>query len=232
MWPHRWLSAIASATTPTRRSPSPAPSRRPTPTISADATLGDVPADPLALTDWDQDGLEVEFGALIEANAPVNIFQRAPRTALGSLEDGELDVDSDGTEITRVAWFTSNSQLRLFDSDTSFDINAFFATGGEGHDLTLRFQTTPDNAVEVNVTDVYSGGNSSRAHFDMSTAMTALLNTVGDGDLFIIGAYREPSLDPLDLAGTVTAADASITAAATLGDRPAAARCCRHRHGR
>ena len=184
-----------------------------------------------ALTDWDQSDLEVEFGALIEANAPVNIFQRAPRTALGSLEDGELDVDSDGTEITRVAWFTSNSQLRLFDSDTSFDINAFFATGGEGHDLTLRVQTTADNAVEVAVSDVYSGGNSSRAHFDMSTAMTALLNTVGDGDLFIIGAYREESLDPLDLCRHDHGGGRQHHGGRHPRDRPAAARCCRHRHG-
>ena len=191
----------------------------PTASISASADAGTAAGTatvravvPFALSDWDTTGLEVEAGALIEAAAPANIFQRAPRTVLGSLLEGEFDLDSDGTEITRISWTTGTSQLRLFDSDTSFDINAFFASGGAGHDLTLRFQTTADNAVEVNVEDAYVGGNPARAHFDVGTAMTALLNTVSDGDHFIIGLYRAEAPPTASASGAGDAGTAGGTA--------------------
>ena len=49
------------------------------------------------------------------------------------------------------------------------------------------FQTTPDNAVEVNVEDVYTaGGNNAHVRFNVGSAMAALLNAVGDGNRFII----------------------------------------------
>ena len=201
--------------------------------VTGTATLTVTPG--LTLADFDTTGLDVEFAALIEAAAPANIFQQAPRPARGSLVDGELDLDSDGTAITRVSWNTSTSQLRLNDNDTAFDMNAFFGTGGAGHDLTLRFQTTPDNAVEVNVEDVYTaGGNNAHVRFNVGSAMAALLNAVGDGDRFIIAAYRAEAGPDVDLAAT--GATGAVTGTATLTVTPPPNRPCGHwsdrgRHG-
>ena len=185
--------------------------------VTGSATLTVTPG--LTLADFDTTDLDVEFAALIEAAAPANIFQQAPRPARGSLVDGELDLDSDGTAITRVSWNTSTSQLRLNDNDTAFDMNAFFASGGAGHDLTLRVQTTPDNAVEVNVEDVYTaGGNNAHVRFNVGSAMAALLNAVGDGNRFIIAAHRAEAGPDVDLAAT--GATGAVTGTATLTVTP------------
>ena len=70
----------------------------PQPTVTRTAA----PTVALVLSDFVlADGLETEVLGLIEAAAPIDVFSRSPRTARGTLVDGELDLSGDSEPVTR-----------------------------------------------------------------------------------------------------------------------------------
>ena len=179
------------------------------PSISANATLA-----ALALSDWDRDGLQVEFAALIESAAPIDFYAGSPRALRGSLLEGNVLLGVDDDPITRIRYQSDTNRLAFNDSGT-IDLGAFFGAGGVGRDLTLHVQTTQDNAQEAAVATVESGSAVGAARFNMPQAVVDLLDSISVGDRFIIGAYRQAP-EPLAASATITAANPSITANATL----------------
>ena len=181
------------------------------PSITANATFA---APPLALSDWDRDGLQVEFAALIEAAAPTDFYAGSPRALRGSLLEGNVLLGVDNNPITRIRYQSANSRI-IFNDSSTIDLATFFGSGGAGRDLTLHFQTTQDNAQEVTVATAESGSAAAAARFNLPQAIVDLLDGIVAGDRFIIGAYRQAP-QPLAASATITAANPSITVNATL----------------
>ena len=100
----------------------------------------------LVLSDFDlADGLETEVLGLIEAAAGPDVFSRSPRTARGTLVDGELDLSGDSEPVTRFRFRAQatndpgGARITLNDSG-SLSLAAFFGSGGDGDDLTIWVQ--------------------------------------------------------------------------------------------
>ena len=115
----------------------------PEPTVTHTAA----PTAQLVLSDSDDTGLEVVAKALLAASAAAtvagNIFWAdADRGGTDTPLDGELGLGANNTVISRFRR-VSATVLVLNDNDnpSSFDIGAYFNTGGGGNDLTLYFQT-------------------------------------------------------------------------------------------
>ena len=112
---------------------------------SATGTAG-APVVLLVLADSDDTGLDVVAKALLVASAPgtsPNAFYRdSDRGGTDTPLDGELGLGDDNTVISRFLRGTA-TELALNDNDNpaSFNLGAYFTSGGDGEDLTLYFQT-------------------------------------------------------------------------------------------
>ena len=101
---------------------------------------------PLELTNLPLTGLQIEQRAVIESGANVgagnsDIFLFPPRGTSGSVEDGDITIET--TEITRVRVQGNGALLSLSDSNQpdALNLSTYFSTGGAGRDLTLYFVT-------------------------------------------------------------------------------------------
>ena len=101
---------------------------------------------PLELTNLPLTGLQIEQRAVIESGANVgtgnsDIFLFPPRGTSGSVEDGDITIET--TEITRVRVQGNGALLSLSDSNLpdALNLSTYFSTGGAGRDLTLYFVT-------------------------------------------------------------------------------------------
>ena len=101
---------------------------------------------PLELTNLPLTGLQIEQRAVIESGANVgtgnsDIFLFPPRGTSGSVEDGDITIET--TELTRVRVQGNGALLSLSDSNLpdALNLSSYFSTGGAGRDLTLYFVT-------------------------------------------------------------------------------------------
>ena len=101
---------------------------------------------PLQLTNLPLTGLQIEQRAVIESGANVgtgnsDIFLFPPRGTSGSVEDGDITLET--TELTRVRVQGNGALLSLSDSNQpdALNLSTYFSTGGAGRDLTLYFVT-------------------------------------------------------------------------------------------
>ena len=101
---------------------------------------------PLELTNLPLTGLQVEQRGVFEAGANVgsgnsDIFLFPPRGTSGSLEEGDLTLET--TEITRVRVQGNGALLSLSDSNQpdALNLSSYFGASGAGRDLTLYFVT-------------------------------------------------------------------------------------------
>ena len=101
---------------------------------------------PLELTNLPLTGLQIEQRAVIESGANVgtgnsDIFLFPPRGTSGSVEDGDITIET--TELTRVRVQGNGALLSLSDSNLpdALNLSTYFSTGGAGRDLTLYFVT-------------------------------------------------------------------------------------------
>ena len=133
--------------------------------LSAAVTLA-VP--PLALSDFDTTGLEVDASALIEASGPGtsgnNLYADSDRGGTDTPLGGELGLGADDTVISRIRRIDGNTlQLNDDNNPSAFDIGAYFATGGAGNDLTVSLQTAAGGLVTFTAaSQVETGGNAVR----------------------------------------------------------------------
>ena len=129
--------------------------------LTGDLTAG-VPVDPLVLADFDQAGRQFDVLALIEAGTveagtAYGLWARSPRDAVGSLLDGEADIDGDAEPLTRLRWNDVDDVLILNDNGVT-DLGAYFTTGGDGEDLTISIQDVDGVASETVAAGFLAGG--------------------------------------------------------------------------
>ena len=171
----------------------------------------DVPG-PLVLADFDTDGLELDALALIEAGAGANdtLFGQPPRTAVGTLLDGELGIGSGDTQITRIRRRGGN--ILVVNDDEPLSLDAYF--NGAGADLTLYVQTR-DGVASVPVSMQSNAGANFIQLGALDAAFQALLDGIADGDRFIFALARQ------------AVAVVAVRGAAAAGGAEAAARLLR-----
>ena len=143
---------------------------------------------PLALADFDAEGLELDALALIEAGAGANntLFGAPPRTVVGALLDGELGIGAGDTQITRIRRRGGN--ILVVNDDEPLSLDAYF--NGAGADLTLYVQTR-DGLASVPVSTQSSAGANFIQLGALDAAFVALLDGIAAGDRFIFALARQ-----------------------------------------
>ena len=127
-----------------------------------------------------------------------NFLLRTDTGTLGTLEDGDFPAN-----ITRIRDRGPND-FQLNDNPNIADIEAFFATGGDGSDYWIHIQDAGGVAsIEASTLDT-GASNANNARFDSTSAFDTIVSRIADGDLFII-AFTEPDVpDDLEVGGAAT----------------------------
>ena len=184
--------------------------------ISAAASL-----DLLLLSAFDATGLTMDWLALFEAPATINatgdLFGRSPRTAFGTLVDGEAGIGVNDANITRIRKDGNlNDQIR-FNDNAGFSWSTTF--GGDGSLTNQRFyvQTFSGLAVVPLEGNVASAAGNNFL-LDIPVADQAIVASIVGGARFIMG-FGAPT--PIDTSITLDGGlSGSIEGAASLGGEP------------
>ena len=171
-----------------------------------EATVTHTPAPTLALSDFDDSGLDVEAAALLEASAPGtagnNLYADSDRGGTDSPLEGELGLGPDDVVISRIR-HGSETVLSLNDNNNpvALALDDFFE--GDGNGLTLYLQTEADGVVSFDVADQLSGNrNSSTVRFTLPADAQTLLNNIPDGGRWIFAlAQATPVAQDHEVAG-------------------------------
>ena len=112
--------------------------------------------------------------------------------------DGELGLGDDNTVISRF-FRGGQTELALNDNDSpaSFNLGAYFTSGGDGEDLTLYFQTAADGEISFAASQFASGGGNF-VRFTLPADAQDLLDNLATDDRFIFKAARPSSIAPSD----------------------------------
>ena len=188
----------------------------PEPTV----TLTAAPPAAIALADFDTDGLEVEFLALLERPNVTDTRvlyadpDHGPDPAQSPI-DGELGLSGGETVISRI-FNQTNANLTLNDRDdpVALDIGAYLSTNGDGNDLTLWFQRGGVARQGVVLADATVSGGGNFVNIACPTALKTLLNAIAVGDQYLFGGTRPEST------GTDHAVDAGAAAWAFAAPEP------------
>ena len=149
----------------------------------------------MALSDFDDTGLDVETAALLEASGPGtagnNFYADSSRNGTDSPIEGELGVGAGETLISRMRR-ASTENLTLNDNNlpTALNFGVFFGTGGTGRDLTLYLQTTSDGLVSFTVAGAFLSAGGNWLNVVLPAAGRTLLNNLATGDRFIFALAR------------------------------------------
>ena len=168
----------------------------------------------------------IASSGLFTSGVPTNsggverLWGRSPRTAWGTLTDGDFEFD--GVSINEIRRATNGVNFRLLkNGGTGF--NTYFAVGGGGENARfyiLTAEITIDFGAVANIL-APSGGNFFNFTLPDSAGWRSALSSIDEGDLFIMG-WTVPSTT----SALAAAANASIevgfaaTAPATLGAAP------------
>ena len=168
---------------------------------TADWTVAYTAVTPLALANFDDEGLEVIAAALLVASAPGTSgstpYADSDRGGTDAPLDGELGLGDSETVISRISHL-SGGVLRLNDNDnpSALNIGDYFDTGGDGNDLILYLQTLDDGLVSFAIADNLTGGRSAGVvRLSLPSAGVALLNNIATGDRWIFALARIPTED-------------------------------------
>ena len=170
-------------------------------TITVSVTVSDAtgestePIALLVLADSDDTGLDVVAKALLVASAPGtsgnSFYADSDRSGTDTPLDGELGLGADNTVISRFFRF-SETIIALNDNNNpaALDIGAYFATDGDGEDLTLYFQTVADGEVSFSVSSQFDSGGGNNVRFTLPTDAQDLFDNLATGDRWIVKAAR------------------------------------------
>ena len=191
-------------------------------TLTAAVTIAVVP---LALTDLDTTGLDVDAKALLvasdDATAGNFFYEDEDRGGTDEPLDGEIGLGDNDTVISGIRRRTATIlQFNDNNSPTALNIGAYFSTGGAGNDLTIYLQTVNDGEVSFTVASAVSFSRVDQVRFTLPSDAQTLLNNLADGDRFIFALARA-SVQPV--AATFTGAAGSLAVAVTnaeLGTSP------------
>jgi len=153
----------------------------------ARARLDVLPA--LTLADFDTRGLDIEALALIRAGpGPADtIYAAPPRGTVGALVDGELGLGPGEVPITRLR--RRNGAMLAVNDDDPLALADYFGTGGAGAGLTLYVQTQ-DGLGTISVAVHGTAGDDFIQFGPIGAALDAILDGIGEGDLFIFALAR------------------------------------------
>ena len=188
---------------------------------AASATEPDVA---LALSDFDQAGLEADVLALVEAGAvggepALYAASGSSWSASGSLVDGELGLGSGDEAIVRVAVMGGGEVLRFNDAG-SLSLSAYFGASGAGSDLTVWVQTAA-STVSFAASDVKSAGGN-YVNVNVPADARSVLSGIGSGDRFILALTRPATLVLSDFDQAGLEADVlALVEAGAAGAEPA-----------
>ena len=143
----------------------------------------------LALSDFDDAGLDVEAAAVLVASAPGTagntLYADSDRGGSDTPLEGELGLGPDEVVISRIRHGAA-TVLSLNDNNNpaSLALDDFFE--GDGNGLTMYFQTEADGVVSFDVADQLSGNrNSATVRFSLPADAQTLLNNIPDGGRWI-----------------------------------------------
>ncbi|MDE0392826.1 MAG: hypothetical protein OXI57_12245, partial [Rhodospirillales bacterium] len=148
---------------------------------------------PLGLADFDAEGLQVDVLALIRAGAgPAGtVYAAPPRGSVGALVDGELGLGAGDAPITRIR--RRNGNMLLINDDDPLSLAGYFNPGGPGADLTLHIRTRA-GAASLPVIEHGREGSDFIQFGPLGTDLQALLDGIGNGDLFIFALARPAAI--------------------------------------
>ena len=189
-------------------------------TVSAAAVL-------LTLADFDvPSGHDEVDVALITSGLDNNDWHYNEDLSVGTLEDGTLEPEAN-YEITRIRHNSANA-LQLNDNPDSADLSAFFASAGNGADLTIHIQDATGVASFVVADETVAAAGTNFIRWDVPNAFETVLARIGSGDLFIFAFTRESAVTDLmptaptvtNKSGTVGTAFSTTLPVGTGGDTP------------
>ena len=158
-------------------------------------------APPLVLADSDDTGLDVDCKALLVASDDATVgnffYEDTDRGGTDEPLDGELGLGADESIISGVRRRTATVlQLNDDDNPVTFDIGAYFDTGGAGNDLTAYLQTLADGEVSFPAAAAFARANQVR--FTLPADAQTLLDNLEDGDRWIFKLARPAAVTPTD----------------------------------
>ena len=158
-------------------------------------------APPLVLADSDDTGLDVDCKALLVASEDATVgnffYEDTDRGGTDEPLDGELGLGADESIISGVRRRTATVlQLNDDDNPVTFDIGAYFDTGGTGNDLTAYLQTLADGEVSFPAAAAFARANQVR--FTLPADAQTLLDNLEDGDRWIFKLARPEAVTPTD----------------------------------
>ena len=167
---------------------------------------GRVEAQDLALSDFDDTGVETDVLALMTKGADGDSIYRSSASppATGSLLSGELGLGDGDVAICRIRVQEQGATLRIHDCDP-FSLANYFGAGGAGSDLTLRVQTSAGGTGTGTIDTARLGAGF--AAFDLDDDATAILNGLPVGTNYIIALVRDLPVDPTQVTGVGATAD-------------------------
>ena len=189
-------------------------------TVSAAAVL-------LTLADFDvPSGHDEVDAALITSGLDNNGWHYNEDLSVGTLEDGTLEPEAN-YEITRIRHNSTNA-LQLNDNPDSADLSAFFASAGNGNDLTIHIQDATGVASFVVADETVAASGTNFIRWDVPNAFETVMARIGSGDLFILAFTRESAVTDLmptaptvtNKSGTVGTAFSTTLPVGTGGDTP------------
>ena len=135
-------------------------------------------------------------------------------SALGSIAEGDLQLDSDTYTITAIRRFSS-SIFQLNDNPDSDDIRTFFASG-TGSDLHVHLQDqTQTSSFQASTITVETSSNGNRWRVSgLPSTFQTIMNGISTGDRFIL-AFTRPSVASSPTV-TITNTETTIVGGATL----------------
>ena len=170
---------------------------------SATGTAG-APVVLLVLADSDDTGLDVVAKALLVASAPGTERKRfLPLTQTGAAPILRWTASLALVPITLSSAGSSGAakhELALNDNNNpaSFNLGAYFTSGGDGEDLTLYFQTLTDGEISFSASAQFASGGGNFVRFTLPADAQDLLDNIDTGDRFIFKAARPAAGDPFD----------------------------------
>ena len=162
----------------------------------------------LTLDDFDARGLDVETLALIRAGAGATLYATPPHGNAGALVAGELGIGPDEAAITRLRRRGGN--MLVVNDDDLLVLSEYFGAGGAGASLTLYVQTH-DGIASLPATERGTAGTSFIQFGPIGSALDAILDGIGAGDLFIFALARTAH----EVSGRAEAGGAQARAAIT-----------------
>ena len=175
----------------------------------------------LALSDFDQTGLDVEMTALIDAgmsqqSGGVSFWTPAgaPWAVSGTLLDGDVTVSGDEGPLRRfmVTPVATPHVIFRMNGDGSVPFSTYFRTGGGGADLSLYVQTEDDGVASMPIAGAVHSAGAGWINFTMNAAVAALTGAIAASEPVIIAlARRAPVEVDLTFAGAVTPAGTIAT---------------------